>query len=48
MKPITQMIQEEEDQLAEFLNFGMIVSEAREMKAKEKRLADIKLQIREQ
>ena len=48
MKPITQMTQEEEDELAKFLNFGMTVSEAREMKENEKRLADIKLQIREQ
>ena len=48
MKPITLMTQDEEDELAKFLNFGMTVSEAREMKANEKRLAEVKLQIREQ
>ena len=48
LKPITQMTEEEEDELAEYLNIGMTLAEARQMKANEKRLAEVKLQIREQ
>jgi hypothetical protein len=48
LKPITRMTEEEEDELAEFLNIGMTLAEARQMKANEKRLAEVKLQIREQ
>ena len=47
LRPINRLSNEEEEELAEFLNFGMTVAEARETKAKEVQLAEIKQQMRE-
>ena len=43
----SSMTVEEEDELAEYLNFGLSVSAARDMRQKEKELSDLKFQMRE-
>ena len=45
--PITRLTEKEEEELAEYLNYGMNLAEAREMRAKELQLAEIKRNMRE-
>ena len=43
----TGQTEKEEEELAEYLNYGMNLAEAREMRAKELQLAEIKRNMRE-
>ena len=48
LTPFVRLTKEEEDDLAKFLNFGMTIAEAREMRANKKKLSEVKQQMREQ